>query len=406
MFTLNSLDAVQSLAFSPDGRELAVGDRGGSLELWRAGDQGWAGKAERVHSWHAHQGRIYQVAISPTDGSIASVGQGGQLIVSQRPRGQQQPVIRPAPGFYDAAWVAGRNWLVTAGPNEVELHDVATRQAVVWWEFQYECRGIAVSASGDQLAAIDGRGEVRFWDLPPAPAGSPAAPFALGGQEPTHAWNVGYPWLGRCQAVFSPDGATLAIAPYQQDYVYRFDAASGRRHEPLPVPDCRWPTFSPDGQSLAVASRDDIQIWNVNSGKLERILKGHVSTVAAVAYSPDGRYLASGSDDRLIKVWDTVSGAELQSLAGHRGDVTGVAYSADGRSLVSSGHDGAIHLWHMATGRPLYQLDQLPKKALGLLWSPDRSHLVVTLEEEHWELLLYDTRQSPLRDTGANGPPP
>jgi len=132
----------------------------------------------------------------------------------------------------------------------------------------------------------------------------------------------------------------------------------------------------------------------------------HASTINALAYSPDGRYLASGSNDRLIKVWDTATGAELHSLAGHRGDVTGVAYSADGRSLVSCGHDGAIQLWHMATGRPLYQLDQLPQKALGLLWSPDRSHLMVTLEEEHWELLLYDTRQTPLKDADASGPPP
>ena len=405
VFTLNSLDAVQSLAFSPVGRELAVGDRGGSLELWRASDQGWAGKAERVHSWHAHQGRIYQVAISPSDGSIASVGQGGQLVVSQRPRGQQQPVIRPAPGFYNMAWLAGRNWIAIATSQAVELYDVASRQAVAQLPID-DWLGIAVPASGDQLAAIDARGEVRFWDLPRFPTPSPSAPFALASLTPTHSWNIGIPPTGLYQATFSPDEKTLVVACGKQDCVYRFDAASGRRHEPLPVPDCRWPTFSPDGQSLAVASRDDIQIWNGNSGKLERILKGHVSTVNAVAYSPDGRYLASGSSDRLIKVWDIATGGELHSLSGHRGDVTGVAYSADGRSLVSCGHDGAIQLWHMATGRPLYQLDQLSQKALGLLWSSDRSHLVVALDEKPWELLLYDTRQTPLKDADASGPAP
>ncbi len=406
VFTANSLDAVQSLAFSADGRELAVGDRGGSLELWRASDQGWAGKADRVYSWQAHRGRIYMIANSPSDGSIASVGQGGQLIISQRPRGQLRQVIRPAPGFYAATWVAGRNWLATAGPNEVELHDFATRQVVTWWEFEDECAALAVSASGDQLASLDAQGEVRIWELPPAPAGSPAASFAGGSQEPTRSWNVGHPVRGRCQARFSPDGTTLVIAAHQQDRIDRFDVATGRSLGPLTVLNCFRLEFSPDGRFMAVSSGDDIQIRNVDSGKIERSWKGHGSTINALAYSPDGRYLASGSNDRLIKVWDAASGVERHSLAGHRGDVTGVAYSADGRSLVSCGHDGAIHLWHMATGRPLFQLDQLRQKALGLLWSPDRSHLMVTLEEEHWELLLYDTPQTPLRDADAEVLPP
>lgn len=391
VLTINQVDVPQSLALLPGGRELAIGSRGGGLDLWRASESGWVGQAERVHSWQTHRGRIAQIAISPADGSIASVGRSGQLIVSQRPREQLRQFVRPARQFLQVAWVPRRNWLATNDTQAVELHDVASCRVIARLELSSICQAVAVSASGDQLATLDGAGEVRIWAIPPAPARSDATPTSDVRLASTRSWNVGHHFEKLNCAKFSPDGKTLVIADYRRDNVYRFDVGTGRSLGTLTVPDCYQAIFSPDGRFLAVPSRNDIQIWDAGSGQLDRILTGHTSTVEAIAYSPDGRHLASGCDDRLIKVWDTDTGDERYSFSGHRDEVARLAYSGDGRSLVSSAEDGEILIWHMATGRPLYQLDRLPHEGWGFLLAPDRSNLAITYAHDRWELLPCGT---------------
>ena len=102
--------------------------------------------------------------------------------------------------------------------------------------------------------------------------------------------------------------------------------------------------YSPSGFYLASGSSDGtISIWSTTTGTLTRKLAHgpscsgdppSCSSVNSVAYSPDGKHIASGGTDGTVKTWNAATG-ELTRTSAQKGVVNSVAYSRDGKSLAS-----------------------------------------------------------------------
>ena len=112
--------------------------------------------------------------------------------------------------------------------------------------------------------------------------------------------------------------------------------------------------FSHDGTRLASGSTDKtVRLWDTTKPDEWMTLQKHTGWTNVLAFSPDGKMLASGSTDKTVQLWDTTTGDPLATLTGHINGITALAFSPDSTTLASGSADGTIRFWHAETGTPL-----------------------------------------------------
>jgi WD40 repeat protein/serine/threonine protein kinase len=154
--------------------------------------------------------------------------------------------------------------------------------------------------------------------------------------------------------------------------------------------------FSSDGTKAITASGDrTIRIWDVESGDQLQVLAGHTDRVNAVAVSVLGDFILSGSDDRTVRRWSMKTGQLLDTFTGHASGVRTVAVSPNGTRGVSGGDDATVRVWKLSnTAQPskgrlsptdpvdlLQQIDLTDRSTKGK-WKHDGSALLSPLEDQ------------------------
>ena len=250
---------VVTLAFAPDGTELAIGYHDGVVCFDRVeGDgEGW--------TIQAHAEKLVGGIYLPDGRTFATFG------------------YDDASRAYCERSGAVRFWSI---PRRELLQSIPIPPTLVF-------RRAAWSAKGRRVAFIESRGVAvtTFDDRPRV-------------QPPIWQKNV-------YAIAFAPDGVTLAIAgegcgmrlvnTETEQTTKRLEAA---RDGPTSI------AFSPDGRWLARATAYDqvIELFDVSSGEVKNYCLGHRNSVACLAYAPDGSYLASGSRDGTVRIWKSPEG--------------------------------------------------------------------------------------------------
>jgi WD40 repeat protein len=165
-------------------------------------------------------------------------------------------------------------------------------------------------------------------------------------------YNVVFSPDSRCLAWTNMDGEVTIWDTQADKPVHKFRQAGGGDGGSSAI------AYDREGKTLAASSQGTaLQIWDLVSGKELLNKEAHGSSIRAVVYSPNGRTVASASADQTIRVWDAGTGKALARLTGHAGPADAIAYSPDGRHFATAASDGSVRLWDRSTGREIHQFN-------------------------------------------------
>jgi WD40 repeat protein len=399
---------VLTLAFTPDGKTLAV-----------------RGQNHRVRLWETATGKeLHQLA----DAEPARRG-GGFVLTVPGTHGPESRALAVSPDGSRVAAAAG---------STVSLWETATGKELPLLDGHWRApSAIILSGDGKEVISWGGDRVIRRWEAAtgrplgafPAPAGTTLAAFAADGRTAALAnrdntirlhetvtgkelRRIKGPPNGTAALAFAPGAKVLAARGRGDDTIRLYDVARGAELRQIAVrrknnnPDGRLViflnggggsrgtgpglAFSPDGK-LVVAPlaggggerSNTLVFFDAATGKELRKIQSP-QPVASFAFSPDGRTLAAENADRTITLWEVASARERGRLgqavaprqpqgggmmttiaidgdgfpdgfSGPAGPV-GLAFSPDGRALAVRGPDRAVHLWDVVAGQEVGRL--------------------------------------------------
>jgi WD40 repeat protein/tRNA A-37 threonylcarbamoyl transferase component Bud32 len=372
---------VESLAFSPDGKQFLVGDRSANLYLWDTATGKMPG--EPIHPGY----EVMAVAFSPDGKTFLTGGYNHQAqlwdVATRKPI--LAPILHPHVVRAVSFSPDGKLLLTGCWDNRARLWETATGKAVREpLLHQHYVNAVAFSPDGKFILTSSRDKTARLWETATGlPVGAPL-------QHPGDVVGLAFRFDGRTVLTGCEDGKARlwrvnpeAITPVSLPHphqVYRVD-------------------YAPDGRRLVTGCPDGVvRFWDASTGRALPLTLQHTDYITDLSFSRDGRAIATASRDHTARVWDAVSGKPLYAALRSANDVNALALRADGKLLLTGCSDSTAQLWDVASGKPLLPPLRHDEHVLSVALSPD-GRLALTACYERG-LRFWDTR------TGQAARPP
>ena len=323
------------------------------------------------------KGGINTLAFSP-DGTQFAVGSNIGVWLYDMATGKE---ITMFPGMCQSvAFSPDGRYLANGGgrfrAHTLKVWETATRREVARFDGLYAGRDLRFSSDGKTLIGLNRRGNaINKFDIETGKRSGVTAiedrsleqmrgrrghesyaltddKIAVGRENGTIGlWDT---TTGKKQLILKDEETPMPVpVPLVQDQEFR----GGDGHLPLPVDRSRHVltlAFSADGTRLASGAKDTtVRLWNTTGTEAPIVLQGHQGWINALAFSPDGSMLASGDTDTAVHVWDTTNGTLLATFRGHLSGIVALRFSPDSRTLASGSVDGTVRFWTIETQESL-----------------------------------------------------
>jgi RNA polymerase sigma factor (sigma-70 family) len=376
------------LAFSPDGKTLALVPGENAVRLWDL----TTGKPLPCPT--GHTGIVADLAVSADGKVVVTHGSDDTLRRWELTTGKELGRLAvPGEGLVVALSPTGR-LLAYTDDTTLRVWDVAAKKDVLKIELPMDPNGVVARTGTVDLAKFspnekvlvtgDLSGAVHLWDVA---TGKELHKLTAGKEIEAGAAQL---FLQE----FSGDGRMLltgclmntvvplaaqpgAQPPAMEDPVSvlcLWDPAAGvllRRWEAKGI--VRSAAFTPDGRAVVTISAERVTVWEVATGGERFHIKGSHGAAALVSCSPDGRFVAcvAGATVRLL---DLRTGEECGRLKGHEADVWSLAFTRDGKKLISGSADSTALVWDAARlVPPAPKIQEQAAERLDELWADLKS---------------------------------
>ena len=294
---------IVSVTFSPDGRQLAIGNHHHKLFVYDAR----TGKPlDRFFS----RANALVYACYVDDRRLATIDDQRHLIV----------------------WETLPHWVLHETLGSSTLESPITDR-VLALDFSPDGKLLAVG-SGEPSRS----GQVSIWNV----------------EDGTRITNLNQPHDDTVFALaFSPDGRFLASASADRMMkVFRVAdgqfvrAFEGHTHHALDV------VWRANGKQLATSGADkQIKIWDFSSGEQMRTIDGSGKEINAISFLGTGNQLVSVSGDRQIRIHNVDNGKQVRSFSGESNYFFCCSATEIGDTIVTGGTDLALRVWSTIDGK-------------------------------------------------------
>ncbi|KAF9118956.1 WD_REPEATS_REGION domain-containing protein [Mortierella sp. 14UC] len=348
--------AVSSVAFSPDGLQLASCSLDGTVRLW---------DVSSIETGPNSQGTsdpISNVVYSPDGRRLVSGSHNGTLQQHDADSGELGLVVTAGYDWRDCVAFSsdGLRYVAADRMGTVTIHDAETGAVVVVFSVYCTFFTIAMALSHRWVATCSSDGPVRLWD---AVSGEPGRVFS------------GQTEMSRSLA-FSPNGQQIAITSY--DGTIRiwavdsgeFKVLEGGKHEHTKAV-----AYVSDSLVLATSSVDSgekwlIRFWDANTGRELGPGPRSANPISCMAFSPCKQWIATACT-RSVCLWRYESSSALSPatwrdtliIDGFFGDVDSITWrtGSDTLEFATGCKDGSIRAWRLREASGYW--------SVNLIWS-------------------------------------
>jgi len=278
-------DGIHSLAFSPDGKQLAAGSRFGKVRCWRLGSS----DPPRLFAPFGDMESVEQVAFSLDGRWLFAANATVKAIPLDAGQDDAEPIVL---GESDQGWYgAGDRWLVTYDAGVPQIRSTSAPQTPLAVAFPRGKRA-AFGPDDDRLVIIAPRDNDRPRGMI-LDASTGMTVRMLADPHDSQPWLAGF----HPRLFFSPDGSRI-YGHDREGPLLVWDAASGRLVLTALLDEFRLGRYAVDplGRYLAFGGLQRAALIPVRTSPLLREAAWQLSPVRSIDLSRDGRKVLCGMD--------------------------------------------------------------------------------------------------------------
>ena len=326
-------DTVETIAFRPDGKEIASGGSDATIRQWNVQD----GTLKRVLSRRSPGVSITSVALSQ-DGGLEALGTANGLV---------------------------RVWNTRGGDL---AYDLVGHEGAV--------QALGVTPDGVWLCSGSADRTLRVWRLANGALSTTYPNFDRGDGMGVLAIGGGNGWVATAAGPWGDGTVNPVIKLWPVMFDRPIHLLRGHRAAVRSV------AFRPGSDLLASADEaGTVKLWNSRTAECLRSVTS-ATPAQTLAFSPGGQWLVAGMADGRVRVLETNTLSTAREWHAHQRPVPSLVISDDGRWLATASADQTVAVWDFASGREVHRFTHVTSQYLPLAFHRDQPVLAFAQRDD------------------------